>query len=145
MEFNDPHFRITKDNLEENRYHVSFVGGGPAFDVLIIEIGYQIDPEEGHIMIDMDPMAPYALERYYTNDKHQRAQFELDVYGETDVKLIGCYYGASRPESPIDCEVMMCIRGHIFTVKRIRRSTELMYRVGTIVFRYEVEDNSRQI
>lgn len=137
MDHTDPHFRITKDNLDENRYHVSFSGGGSAFDVVISEIGYTIEPEAGHEMIHEDPMAPYPLERYYTDDKHQRAQFELDVYGETDVKLIGCYYGASRPEFPIDCEAMMFIRGHIFTVKRIRRSTELMYRIGSFVFRYE--------
>ncbi len=137
MEYNDSLFRIFRDNCDENRYHISFVGGGPAFDVVISEIGYTIEPEAGHVMIHEDPMEPYALERYYTDDKHQRAQFELDVYGETDVKLIGCHYGASRPESPIDCEVMMFIRGHIFTVKRIWRSTEVMYRIGSFVFRYE--------
>lgn len=131
-------YQIDRDNADENRFHVHFLDredtNDMGFEVILSEEGFQFEPHEGSEIVPYDPMAMVPLERQYTSHKHHDAQRDIHLTGDISNVIIGGWhdlnaYFSENPHPDTDCESLFKIHGHMFIVKRIRRSRNISYHI----------------
>lgn len=137
---NSPYY-IVQDEENKNSFYVMFLDHNDehdhGFKVTITNDTFEINPQEGHEMIEYNPMNPYPLERNYTSDKHGRAHSELS--GDICNKLIGGWNDLSgRIERDTDCDTLFKIHQHLFIVKRTKRKGDIIYRIRDINYREKI-------
>lgn len=135
-----PGYQIDRDNADERRFHVHFLGRDPTdrgFEVVLSEVGFEIEHREGGVIIPYDPMAVIPLERQYTSHKHDDAHRDIHLEGDIANVIIGGWhdltaYLAENPHPDTDCETLFKIHGHMFIVKRTQRSRNILYHIKDV-------------